>query len=163
MKTEKKTNVTMRALLIMMLCLAVCMGMSACKEQPAINDAEPQTTTVVADEYDVLWNDARYTEDTVIGEGATTFELEVICGKNSVTFTVNTDETNLGTALQSAGLVEGDNGEYGLYVKKVNGVTADYDANMCYWSFTKNGEMMMTGIDGEEIEAGAHYEMTVAK
>ena len=115
------------------------------------------------DEYDVLWADAEYKADTVIGEGVVSFEFQVICGDNTVTFTVNTDETNLGAALLNAGLVEGEDGQYGLYVKKVNGVTADYDVNQIYWNFTKNGEMMMTGVDGEEIEAGAHYEMTVAK
>ncbi len=156
------------ALLAAILCVALLMSFTACTEESPQNpdatgtETTPSTTTA-ADELDVLWQDATCTEDTTVGDGAKTFEFEVICGKNSVTFTVNTDETNLGEALLKEGLVEGDEGQYGLYVKRVNGVTADYDVNQYYWSFTKNGEMMMTGVDGEEIEAGAHYEMTVAK
>ncbi len=157
------------ALLAAILCVALLMSFTACTEESPQNpDASTgaettASTTAAADELDVLWQDATYTDDTTVGEGAKTFEFEVICGKNSVTFTVNTDEANLGDALLKEGLVEGDEGQYGLYVKKVNGVMADYDVNQYYWSFTKNGEMMMTGVDGEEIEAGAHYEMTVAK
>ena len=152
-------------LLAAILCVALLMSFTACTEESPQNPdvSTGAETTAAADELDVLWQDATYTEDTTVGEGTKTFEFEVICGKNSVTFTVNTDETNLGDALLKEGLVEGDEGQYGLYVKKVNGVMADYDVNQYYWSFTKNGEMMMTGVDGEEIEAGVHYEMTVAK
>lgn len=152
-------------LLAAILCVALLMSFTACTEESPQNpDASTGAeTTAAADELDVFWQDATYTEDTTVGEGVVSFEFEVICGKNSVTFTVNTDETNLGDALLKEGLVEGDEGQYGLYVKKVNGVMADYDVNQYYWSFTKNGEMMMTGVDGEEIEADAHYEMTVAK
>ena len=38
-----------------------------------------------------------------------------------------------------------------------------YDINQRYWSLTKNGEYMMTGMDMTPIADGEHYEITYAK
>lgn len=110
-----------------------------------------------------IWESATYTENTSLGEGAKSFELEVIVLENSVTFTVSTDKETVGEALEEHGLVSGEEGPYGLYIKKVNGITADYDIDQSYWSFNKNGEYMMTGADKTEIENGAHYELVYTK
>ena len=109
------------------------------------------------------WESAVYDKDTELGKGAKTVEVEVKVEEQSVTFTVHTDKEMLGDALLEHGLIEGDAGPYGLYVKKVNGMTADYDVNQHYWSFSKNGEGLMTGVDMEAVENGAHYEITYAK
>ena len=110
-----------------------------------------------------LWADAIYTENTSFGEGATEFELEVIAKDKSVTFTVRTDKTYLADALTEHKLISGDEGPYGLYVKYVNGIKADYDENQAYWSLTENGNYVSTGVSYVEITAGAHYEFTYAK
>ena len=59
--------------------------------------------------------------------------------------------------------MEGDPGDYGLYVKKVNGVQADYDKDQAYWGLSIGGEYAMTGVDGTEIVDGGHYEFTYTK
>ena len=56
-------------------------------------------------------------------------------------------------------LIDGENGAYGLYIKLVNGIEADYDKDGTYWAFYKNGEMMMVGVDGAVIADGEHYEL----
>lgn len=112
---------------------------------------------------DAFWEDAIYDADQTFGEGEMKIEVEVTALDKSVTFTVNTDKENLGDALVEYKLIEGDEGPYGLYIKKVNGILADYDIDQSYWSFTKNGEMMMTGIDGTTISDGEHYELTYTK
>lgn len=112
---------------------------------------------------DDLWANAIYTSDTVIGEGETSVEVEVKAGDKSVTLTVNTDKTILGDALLEYGIVEGDMGQFGLYVKKVNGILADYDVDCTYWAIYKSGEYMMTGVDGIEISSGEHYELVRTK
>ena len=112
---------------------------------------------------DLLWENALYTEDTELGEGAKTVQVEVKAGEKSVVFTVKTDEAILGDALIAHGLIEGDEGAYGLYIKKVNGITADYDIDGSYWGFYKNGEYMMTGVDGTEFADGEHYELVYTK
>ena len=109
------------------------------------------------------WGDAVYTEDTTLGTGETSFTLVVEVLENSVTFTVNTDKTVLGEALIELGVIDGEQGAYGLYVKVVNGITADYDKDASYWAFYKNGEAMMVGVDGETIEEGASYSLVYTK
>ena len=69
----------------------------------------------------------------------------------------------MGDALLELGLIEGEEGAYGLYVKKVNGITADYDTDQTYWAFYINGEMAMTGVDATDIEAGSVYSFKVSK
>lgn len=110
-----------------------------------------------------VWESATYRSDKEFGKGSKTVEVEVIVEEQSVTFTVRTDKEMLGDALMEHGLIDGEQGAYGLYVKVVNGMTADYDVNQRYWSFSKNGEGLMTGVDMEAVEDGAHYEITYAK
>ena len=110
-----------------------------------------------------IWADAIYTEDTELGKGEKTVTVDVTAEDKTVTFTIHTDREILGEALAEHGLVEGEPGAYGLYVKKVNGITADYDVNQTYWGFNKNGESMMTGVDGEEIKGGESYEIVYTK
>ena len=110
-----------------------------------------------------LWENATYTSDKAFGEGETTIEVEVKAGDQSITFTVNTDKENLADALLEHKLVEGDDSQYGLYIKKVNGILADYDVDQSYWSLCKDGEMLMTGASDTKIADGEHYEFVYAK
>ena len=110
-----------------------------------------------------LWESATYRRDMEFGSGAKTIEVEVKVSEKSVTFTIHTDAATLGDALLEHELIAGENGAYGLYVKTVNGILADYDIDGSYWSFYKGGEMMMTGVDGESISGGEHYEIIYAK
>lgn len=78
-------------------------------------------------------------------------------------FSISTDKSTVGDALLAEGLIEGENGAYGLYVKKVNGITADYDTDKTYWAFYINGEYAMSGVDATEIVEGATYSFKVEK
>jgi hypothetical protein len=80
-----------------------------------------------------------------------------------VTFTIKTDKKTVGEALVENDLIAGDEGAYGLYVKKVNGIVADYDVNQSYWAFYINGEMAMTGVDMTDIDETAIYRLEYAK
>ena len=57
----------------------------------------------------------------------------------------------------SLGLIAGEDSEYGLYVKTVNGVTVDYDQDGKYWAFYVDGEYAATGVDSTDITTGATY------
>ncbi|MBQ3507621.1 MAG: DUF4430 domain-containing protein [Clostridia bacterium] len=101
---------------------------------------------------------------TVKGEGATTFYFNVVDKDgNETKFEIHTDKTTVGEALLELGLIEGDMGDYGLYVKKVNGITADYDVDGTYWAFYVGNEYGMTGVDMTDIEPGATYAFKVSK
>ena len=110
-----------------------------------------------------LWKDATYLKDTAFGEGKNTVIVEVKAGEQAVTFTVNTDKDTVGAALLEHKLIAGDQGDYGLYVKKVNGITADYDVDKSYWAFYVNGAYAQSGIDSTKIEKDAKYSLEYTK
>lgn len=110
-----------------------------------------------------LWENAAYLSDKEFGEGSKTLVVEVKAGDQSVTFTVKTDKTTVGEALLEHELIDGENGDYGLYVKVVNGIIADYDADQSYWAFYIDGEYAMTGVDTTEITDGAVYKLEYTK
>jgi hypothetical protein len=101
---------------------------------------------------------------TVKGEGDTVFYFNVVDKDgNETKFEIHTDKTIVGEALLELGLIEGEEGAYGLYVKKVNGITADYDVDGTYWAFYEGDNYGMTGVDLTEIKAGATYAFKVSK
>ena len=101
---------------------------------------------------------------TIKGEGATSFYFNVVDkGGNKTAFEIRTDKTIVGDALMELGLLEGEEGAYGLYVKKVNGITADYNKDGAWWCVTKSGEMTMVGMNELELSNGDKYEITYTK
>lgn len=96
-------------------------------------------------------------EDTSSSESREEITITVkVKGSNGniTDFVIKTDEEFLRGALEQENLVAGDESEYGLYVKVVNGETADYDTDGAYWSFYKGDEYLMTGIDTTPISEG---------
>ena len=110
-----------------------------------------------------LWEDATYLKDTTVGKGDTSFKVEIAIGEQSITLTVKTDAETVGAALLENGIVEGEDGSYGLYIKKVNGVTADYDKDKAYWAFYIDGEFATSGVDSIEIDTDVTYKLEYAK
>ncbi len=110
-----------------------------------------------------LWENATYLQDTEFGEGAKTVKVEVKVEEQTVTFTIKTDKKTVGEALVENGLISGDEGAFGLYIKKVNGITADYDIDQSYWAFYINGETAMTGVDMTDIDENATYRLEYTK
>lgn len=110
-----------------------------------------------------LWENALYNEDTELGTGGKAIILEVVAEDKSVAFTIKTDKDNLEDALTEHGLISGEKGPYGMYVKFVNGIEADYDKTKAYWSLSKNGEYMTTGVGDTVIDDGEKYEFTYMK
>ena len=91
-----------------------------------------------------------------------TFQVIALDGETS-TFTVTTEKATVGEALLDEGLIEGEDSQYGLYVKKVNGVYADYAETGTYWAFYVNGAYGATGVDATPVEDGATYAFKVEK
>lgn len=101
---------------------------------------------------------------TVLGEGKTQFHFTVVDkGGNATAFEIHTDKEMVGEALLELNLITGDEGPYGLYVKSVNGITADYDVDQTYWAFYVNDAYATSGVDVTPIEAGAKYAFKVEK
>lgn len=103
-------------------------------------------------------------EATVMGEGATVFQFSVVDLEGTETkFEIHTDETVVGAALMNLGLIEGEQGPYGLYVMKVNGIEAIYEQDGSYWAFYENGEYAITGVDMTDIDPSVAYSFVQTK
>lgn len=155
-------------LLALIMCALLLFSLAACDasetETPDATDAVTADTTEDSETTpEGIWADATYTEDKTFGDGAKKVKVEVKAEEYSVTFTILTDAETLGDALLAHSLVEGEAGAYGLYIKKVNGMLADYDTDQTYWLLTKNGEYVMSGVDTTKITDGEHYELTRTK
>ena len=91
-----------------------------------------------------------------------TFTVEIVDAEGTVTtVTVKTDLKTVGEPLQRSGLLLGEQGEFGLYIKVVNGITADYETDGTYWAFYVNGEYAAAGVDMTESVDGAVYRFCV--
>ena len=110
-----------------------------------------------------LWENATYRRDMELGNGANVITVVVAAGESSVTFTINTDKDTVGAALLEHELIAGEDGAYGLYVKTVNGILADYDIDQSYWSFYINGEYAMSGVDSTPVVNGGTYKLEYTK
>lgn len=88
-------------------------------------------------------------------------KVEVIMSDGSrKTLNLNTKAQTLREALEEHELISGDESSYGLFVKTVDGVTAD-DSKQEWWCFTKGGEMLTVGVDAIQIADGDTYEITL--
>ncbi len=133
------------AVCCVLLMLAVC---CACGSGTAPAASHLATATVAADLSDA----------EKLGEGAHQFWFTVTFADGSAkAYDVATDEATVGAALKALGLVEGEEGDYGLYVKQIGGQRADYEKDGVYWAFYIDGEYAMTGVDSTEITDGRVY------
>ena len=141
-------------ILCMMLITALMLCASGCSSSKDESPAAPSSR-----------EDADFPADGgVVGEGSTQFDLTVTDQDGGETqFEVHTDKATVGEALQELGLIDGDDSEYGLYVKTVNGIAADFDTDGVYWAFYVNGEYAHEGVDSTEIKEGDIYAFKVEK
>ena len=112
---------------------------------------------------DMIGVEVVYTTEAIVdgaeyGEGEKSFTLEVTdADENVVSCVINTDATTVGEALCDLGLIDGDDSEYGLYVKSVNNMTYNYETDGKYWAFYIDGEYAMTGVDDTDVTDGSTY------
>ena len=93
-------------------------------------------------------------------EGEKTIEVEVVHGDGSQkTFTYDTDAEYLGQVLQAEGLIEGEDGQYGLYITAVDGEEAVYETDSAYWALYEGEDYAQQGIDQTPIEDGGQYSL----
>lgn len=145
-------------ILCMVLIAAAALYATGCKKTEGDTPDTTVADTTVADTTE------KAEDDNVLGEGEKQFTFKVVDGEgNETVYTINTDKETVGDALLELELIEGEVGDYGLYVKKVNGIVADYDVDQTYWAFYVNGEYAMSGVDTTEIENGAEYSFKIEK
>lgn len=93
-----------------------------------------------------------------------TFTLEVVYEDGQTEeLELTSTEKYVGAALTKEGIIEGEDGKYGMYIKSVNGAEADFNKTGTYWAFYIDGEYATTGVDKAEIKDGAKYTLKVEK
>lgn len=144
-----------RRILSVMLCVvliaAAALFTSGCTDKKGYET--PKENAVLSD-----------AQKVELGEGEKSFVFTVTdADGKEFCFDIKTDKTVVGEALQELGLIDGEEGPYGLYVKTVNGITYDYDADGKYWAFYVNGEYAPSGVDVTEIDESAVYSFRAEK
>lgn len=169
----KRTKKALSLFLCMVLIVAMALFTTGCNDKAAKTTEAAQTVeqTEAAESTEAenastgeTLQENEVTAVTVLGEGETVFNFGVYdLEGNETWFEIHTDEETVGAALLAVELIAGDAGPYGLYVKTVNGITADYDKDKVYWAFYVNDDYGMSGVDATEIEDGKVYSFRIAK
>lgn len=151
---------TLKKSLSLVLCIVLIAAMAlfttGCSDTQNDTNSENET---VASQVSSVSDDI-----TVMGEGEKQFYFNVVdIDSNETKFDIRTNKETVGDALLELELIAGDDGDYGLYVKTVNGITADYDTNKTYWAFYVDGEYASAGVDTTEITDGMTYSFKVEK
>lgn len=155
---NKKQNVVnvVSLVLALVLCAAITLSLTACD---TIRPETPATTTTVAGTTTIHTPPTQEaTAPTAVGVGATVFTFEVHAPDGAVTtYEVSTDEATVGQTLLNLNLIDGEDSQYGLYVKTVAGMTLDFNKDGKYWAFYVDGNYAMSGVDTTNVQAGATY------
>ena len=100
--------------------------------------------------------------ETTAGQKSFTFEV-VHSDGSTKTFQCRSELKYVGEALQAEGIIDGEEGAYGLYVKVVDGEKAVYEEDSAYWAFYEGDTYASLGIDQTPIQEGGVYKMVYTK
>ena len=162
-------------ILCMMLIVAMAFTTVGCNTKKETNNKQQEAVTQETTDNKQSEAETQETADSkqsetvestvqVLGEGQSKFLFTVVDKEGKETnFEIHTDKETVGEALLDLELIAGEDGEFGLYVKTVNGMTADYDVDQTYWAFYIDGEYAMSGVDVTTIEEGKTYAFKVEK
>lgn len=153
---------------IFALCLALTMvlAMAACTGTPEeTTGSTGGETTGATDNVTTEGTGGETTEipadGSTLGEGQHSFTFQVtMTDGTAYNYTIQTDAETVGQALLDLGLIDGDQGDYGLYVTTVLGVTLDYTADGYWWALSENGTDTTVGVDGLTVTDGSTYAFT---
>lgn len=155
---NKRNKKRLSLILSMMLIVAMALNTTACGDNNTKNQGTENNSEVSSS-----WESETDTK-TVLGEGNTIFTFTVVDGeRNETVFEIHTNKTTVGDALLELELIAGEVSTYGLFVKTVNGITADYDTDGTYWGFYVNDEYATSGVDTTTITEGDSYSFKISK
>ena len=128
----------MKKLFAMLLTLALVLSMAACsfvavKQEQTIPEKETQATQ-------------KFTVVVVHADGT------------QKEFSYETDEKFVGPVLEKAGLIKGENGQFGMMIWEVDGEKIE-DSNKAYWAIYEGEEYAMQGIDTTPVKDGQVYKL----
>ena len=125
----------MKKLFAILLAVVMVLSLAACTAAPAGQD----TTAAAATK--------KFTVTVVHADGT------------SKDFQYETSEKYVGPVLQEAGLIEGNMGQYGMEITKVDGEQAIYNEDKAYWAVYEGEEYALQGIDTTPVVDGKVYKL----
>ena len=165
----KQIKKSLSLIFCMMLIVAMALFTSGCNDkkietpvkETSANVEEPNKVVVEIEQEET---ESVLDEVDVLGEDENKFLFTVVDRDGAETaFEIHTDKEIVGDALAELGLLTGEESSYGLFVKAVNGIVADYEVDKTYWAFYVNGEYAMSGVDATIIEEDTSYMFKVEK
>ena len=103
-----------------------------------------------------LWLGSR--EEAVAGGKAITV-MVVLSDGTEKPLSYSSDAEYLGEVILSQGLVEGEEGPYGLEIHSVDGEKASWEENQSYWALFVGEDYATTGADGVVLTDGGVYKL----
>ncbi len=93
-------------------------------------------------------------------EGEKRISVAVIHGDGSEkVFAYQTDAEYLGEVLEEDGLIQGEEGPFGMYIKVVDGERAVYEEDDAYWAFYYGDEYAAQSVDLTPILDGDTFKL----
>ena len=146
-----KKTVSVLIAVALMVTAIFCLSSCSSNDESFKSLSELQKPPVSSDDPDMFY--AQY------GEGKTKFTLIVenayVDFDSKEKYIIKTDKKHLGEALVEVGLVEGEKGQYGLFITKVMGV--ELDGKTEFWAIYIDGKQASTGADQINVKAGETY------
>lgn len=152
MKRQNFINKILSLVMLLALIAGLALSMTSCGK----NTEDGDNSSITASTSSIVKQE--------LGQGNVKFDF-IVADKNGneTYFLISTDEKTLADALLKLNLIEGEESQYGLFVKKVNGITADYDIDQTYWALLVDGEYSNVGADSVNVENGKTYKFAVSK
>jgi len=144
----------MKKLLTIILALVMVLSLAACTAAPETETTGNATattgeTTAAQTEQAAVW---KHIMVTVVHSDET-----------SKVFEYDTAEEFLGPLLVAEGLIQGNDGPYGLEIIEADGETAVYESNGAYWALYEGDEYALQGVDTTPIVEEGSYKLVYTR
>ena len=152
----------MKKLIALLLSLVLMLTFAACQaaETPQATDSVGNATDSVGDASDATATaDPDATGDTQTAGMKKILVTVVHSDGTSKEFTYETAEEFLGPVLVAEGLIQGNDGPYGLEITQVDGETAVYNTDKAYWALYEGDAYALQGIDTTPVTDGGSYKL----
>lgn len=149
----------LRVMALLLVFALIGVMAAGCGSQKA-DKAEEETKTEAADSSKQEDKDASTDQSgkAETGEEKTVKVIVTHKDESKKEFEYTTKLEMLGDLLTEEKLVEGTEGEMGLYITAVDGEQAD-DKNQEWWKIEQNGEMTQTGADTTKMSDGDTFDL----
>ncbi len=161
--SSRKETDKMKKIIAILAAFSIIFTLAACGAKPDGSE----TTTQPAENPQAT---VQATEPFTIKSGISTFGdkndykyafyLEIVSRNgNTAEYGIYTKADKLGDALASMGIIDGEEGPYGLMIESVLGEEHIYETSGYCWMIYVNGEQAQTGVDSIALKNGDTYSL----